>query len=70
MKVHEGRIRGKQKEPIAFPVPKFDDEIGAYVHPDGGAVAVRRGKLVEVPMPVPDAGVIDEILGTALPPQM
>ena len=70
VKVHEGRIRGKQKEPIAFPVPKFDDEIGAYVHPDGGAVAVRRGKLVEVPMPVPDAGVIDEILGTALPPQM
>jgi len=74
LKVHvlEGRIRGKVKQPIEFHVPKFNDEIGAYVTPDGGAVEVRGDRLVEVPMPEPpDAGVLMGAEGevtTVLPP--
>ena len=62
VEVLEGRIRGKLQEPITFGVPKYDDEVGAYVTPDGGAVQLKGNQLVEVPMPVPDGGIIDQIL--------
>ena len=53
--VHEGRIRGRRQTPITTPLPKFDDEIGAYVMPDGQTVAVdRMGNIT--PVTLPDAG--------------
>jgi hypothetical protein len=55
--VEEGRIRGKQKTPIEFEIPKWNVDVGAYVTPDGGAVQLRGDQLVDVPMPQPDAGV-------------
>jgi hypothetical protein len=56
--VLEGNIKGKQKTPIEVPVPKYDEDAGAYVMPDAGAVVVRDGGLVQVPMPEgPDGGV-------------
>ena len=55
--VLEGRIRSKRKTPMDVAVPKFDKEIGAYLMPDGGAVALRGEKLVSVPRPILDAGV-------------
>ncbi|MDD9938294.1 MAG: L,D-transpeptidase [Myxococcales bacterium] len=68
VRVHEGRIRGKLKEPIPFGVPKYDSEIGAYVTPDGGAVEVRGNQLVDVPMPVPDGGVPEALTDSITPP--
>ncbi len=47
--VLEGRIRGAQKSPIPFGIPKYNDEAGAFLMPDGRAVALRKGRLVEVP---------------------
>jgi hypothetical protein len=55
--VLEGRVRGDVKKPIELPVPKFNETIGAYVTPDGGAVELRGDTLVEVPMPVGDGDV-------------
>lgn len=57
--VLEGRIRGRQEEPIELPIPKFDREIGAYLMPDGGAVQLSGRELVAVPLPVVDGGVLD-----------
>lgn len=58
--VLEGRIRGSLQQPIETPIPKYDDTIGAYVTPDGGAIQVRGNQLIPVPMPLPpDAGVLD-----------
>lgn len=58
VKVLEGRIRGKVEQPITTLIPKFQEEYGAYITPDGGAVEVDRyGNMVSVPMPVLDAGV-------------
>jgi hypothetical protein len=57
IEVLEGRIRGQVKKAIDFPIPKYDEKLGAYVMPDGHAVQVRGDKLIDVPMPVrPDAG--------------
>ncbi|MGD8860279.1 MAG: hypothetical protein PVI30_09710 [Myxococcales bacterium] len=64
VEVLEGRIRGKVKEPIEFPVPKYDDDIGAYVLPDGGAVQVEHDDLVSVPLPLPDGGLPDPDAGS------
>lgn len=56
--VLEGRIRGSRRTPIEQPIPKFNEEIGAYVLPDGGAVEVsRNGQMRAIPLPKPDAGV-------------
>ncbi len=56
--VLEGRIRGKVEQPIETLIPKYQEEYGAYITPDGGAVEVDRyGNMVSVPMPVMDAGV-------------
>lgn len=58
MTVLEGRVRGSVTRPIAVPLPKFDDEIGAFMLPDGGAVEISRGGAMNaIPVPVPDAGV-------------
>jgi hypothetical protein len=60
IEVQEGRLRGALTAPIEFPIPKFDETLGAYVTPDGGAVELRGNALVDVPMPViPDGGVPD-----------
>lgn len=77
--VLEGRIRGKVEQPIEGLIPKYQEEYGAYITPDGGAVAVDRyGKMVSVPMPVMDAGVpvlgegalgvLPGVTGIAVPP--
>ncbi|MCB9624367.1 MAG: hypothetical protein R3B99_18380 [Polyangiales bacterium] len=62
--VLEGRIRGDLTQPIPHGLPKYDDEVGAYVMPDGSWVNVdRRGNITPREMPVdagpggPDAGV-------------
>jgi hypothetical protein len=57
--VAEGRVRGQVKRPIDLAIPKFDELYGAYVTPDGGAVQVRGAQLIDVPLPVPDGGVLD-----------
>lgn len=66
--VDEGRIRGELKSPIEFAIPKYDPDVGAYVTPDGGAVELRSGQLVEVPMPVADGGVPFEAVPAAVVP--
>ncbi|MGB0681017.1 MAG: hypothetical protein ACPGUV_15310, partial [Polyangiales bacterium] len=38
--VRQGRIRGQRKTPIAHALPRFDEEVGAYVMPDGSTVGV------------------------------
>ncbi|MCG8554094.1 MAG: hypothetical protein MJD61_02215 [Proteobacteria bacterium] len=64
--VLEGRIRGETEQPLAFPVPKFDKEVGAYLLPDGGAVELQGTELVAVPRPQqPDAGLADAAFATA-----
>ena len=57
--VLEGRVRGKLKEPLGIPVPKYDENLQAYLMPDGRAVELRGRELFEVPLPMPetDAGV-------------
>jgi hypothetical protein len=47
--VEEGRLRGQVKEPIEIAIPKFDEQVGAYVMPDGSKVLVRGGRLVPAP---------------------
>lgn len=55
VEVLEGRIRGITKEPIEHPIPKYNADMGAYILPDGGAVAVDvDGRLN--PIELPDAG--------------
>jgi hypothetical protein len=62
VEVLEGRIRGEVKQPIEFTIPKFNENYGAYVGPDGGAVEVHGDKLVPVPLPpLIDGGVPLEI---------
>ncbi len=56
--VLEGRIRGQVHHPIEQPLPKFNEELGAYVLPDGGAVLVGRdGTMTPTELPVLDGGV-------------
>jgi hypothetical protein len=60
--VLEGRVRGVVKEPITAAIPKYDEDIGAYMLSDGGAVAVNRyGKMTPTEVPVPDAGVDGQV---------
>ncbi|MBK8172916.1 MAG: hypothetical protein IPK60_21640 [Sandaracinaceae bacterium] len=53
VEVLEGRVRGELQRPVEVLIPKFNPDMGAYVLPDGGAVAFRHGNLVEVPLPPP-----------------
>jgi hypothetical protein len=59
LRVHvaEGRVRGQVKRPLEIAIPKFDPLYGAYVTADGGAVQLRGGQLIDVPLPAPDGGV-------------
>jgi hypothetical protein len=60
VEVLEGRIRGELATPITEPLPRFDPAVGAYMLPDGGAVAIsRQGRMTPVALPsmIPDAGV-------------
>jgi hypothetical protein len=60
VRVLPGRIRGARTTPIDHPIPQYDREIGAYIRPDGQAVAVDRlGNLTPIPHPLAgmDAGV-------------
>jgi hypothetical protein len=70
--VLEGRIKGKMKQPIDIPIPKYNPDAGAYIHPDAGPVIVRKGKLLPAPPPL-DAGILpyppNPGSGTTLPPR-
>ncbi len=61
--VLEGRIRGQRQTPIEVPLPRYDDEAGAYLLPDGGAVRISPlGEMTPYALPdagVPDAGVAE-----------
>lgn len=57
VEVLEGRIRGERTTPIEEPLPRWEPNVGAYVLPDGGAVAISRtGQMRPIPRPSPDAG--------------
>lgn len=57
VEVLEGRIRGDRRTPIDHPMPKFDDEVGAYVMPDGTTVAVdRMGNITPITLDTADGG--------------
>lgn len=59
VEVLEGRVRGDRATPIEYPLPRWDSNVGAYMLPDGGAVAItRQGAMRPVPVPVPDGGVL------------
>jgi hypothetical protein len=69
VQVFEGRIRGQQKKAIEIAIPKYDEAVGAYVTPDGGAVQVRGDRLVDIPMPErPDAGMAQPFEAAAAGP--
>ncbi|MEM9071635.1 MAG: hypothetical protein AAGE52_24215 [Myxococcota bacterium] len=54
--VREGRIRGRRQTPIEHPMPKFNEEVGAYVMPDGSTVTVdRMGNITPIQL-TEDAG--------------
>ncbi|HJK93695.1 MAG TPA: hypothetical protein RMH85_35955 [Polyangiaceae bacterium LLY-WYZ-15_(1-7)] len=53
--VLEGRIRGRRETPVEHAIPKYDDEVGAYVMPDGQWVTVDRMGTI-TPIDMPDAG--------------
>jgi hypothetical protein len=56
--VEEGRIKGQVKDPIEIAIPKYNQEIGAYITPEGQAVKVQGAELIPIPMPLlPDGGV-------------
>lgn len=58
VEVLEGTVKGTVEEPIEHPIPKYDEEIGAYMMPDGGAVRVTRsGELLPTEAPLLDGGV-------------
>lgn len=65
--VLEGNIKGKLKKPLEIFVPKFNEEVQAYLMPDGGAVVVREGQLKSVPMPSRLDGGVDADPGAATP---
>lgn len=50
--VLEGNIRGQRLTPIELPMPRYDDEVGAYVMPDGQTVTVdRMGTITPITLP-------------------
>lgn len=54
--VLEGNIRGALKTPVEEALPKYDDEVGAYMMPDGQAVAIDRfGKMTAIELPIQPA---------------
>ena len=46
VRVLPGRIRGSQRTPIEIPLPKWNEELGAYVMPDGQTVTVSRSGVI------------------------
>lgn len=76
--VLEGNIRGRRLTPIEHAMPKFDDEVGAYVMPDGQTVTVdRMGTITPITLPevppegelVPtEPGLVPATPGTTTPP--
>jgi hypothetical protein len=68
VEVLEGRIRGQVQEAIDIAIPKYDEKIGAYVTPEGGAVQVRGNALVGVPMPAPPDGDVSAVEAPAVIP--
>jgi len=56
--VLEGRIRGSRGTPIEQPLPRYDDEAGAFMNPDGEAFEITRtGEMT--PLALPDGGFLD-----------
>lgn len=52
VRVLEGRIRGNRATPIEQPLPRYDDEVGAYVTPEGETVAISRsGEITPIELP-------------------
>jgi hypothetical protein len=52
VRVLPGRILGARTSPIDHPIPQYNREVGAYVMPDGQAVAVDRyGNLTPITLP-------------------
>ena len=48
--VLKGNIKGDRKTPILNPLPKFEPSAGAFVHPEGGKVAVdKMGRVRSAP---------------------
>lgn len=65
--VLQGRIRGSRGVPVAAALPRYNEDVGAYVHPDAGAVAIdRHGRMQSVPWPA-DASVPDPTLAQTAP---
>ena len=57
VEVLEGRIRGDRRTPIEHAMPKFDEDVGAYVMPDGTTVAVdRMGNITPITLDTADGG--------------
>lgn len=65
--VLEGHIRGQRQTPIDYPIPKYDEDAGAYMMPDGGGpVKVSpNGKLTPYELPKPDGGLDGGVMNTA-----
>lgn len=64
IEVLEGRIRGERQEPFEMAIPKYDEDVGAYLTADGRAVQLQGEELVEVTLPdslESDGGVPDDI---------
>jgi hypothetical protein len=58
--VLQGRIRGQLDHPIEVPLPKWNEDLQAYVLPDGGAATVsRNGTITPTTFPVLDGAVPD-----------
>jgi L,D-transpeptidase catalytic domain len=50
--IGEGRIRGHVKRPIDIAIPKWNEEYGAYVMPDGSTVQIRGSQLIQLTPPL------------------
>lgn len=69
VQVLEGRIRGRVRSPITTPLPRFNEELGAFIMPDGSPVAVDfAGRMT--PIELPDMGLdgLQEGIPGMLPP--
>ncbi len=56
--VLEGRIRGRRMTPIPHGLPKWDEDVGAFVMPDGQTVEVdRMGNITPITLDLPDAAI-------------